>query len=166
MLFYVRSPTVVNYCVAQKHVLIVEDEPDFAALLRSILADAGYSVAVAYNFVDAFSEVRKARPDLITLDIRMPKRSGVYFYRELKTTEDFRDIPVIVVSGIVGHEIDMEDIVRSFLETAYMPHPEAYIEKPVDGQRLLRVVERVLSSPTSGNGVAGEPHSREAHGLG
>jgi len=96
--------------------------------------------------------VARVTPDLITLDIRMPKKSGVYFYRELKTTEDFRDIPVIVVSGIVGHDIDMEGVVRSFLETAYMPHPEAYIEKPVDGPRLLETIEEVLSSSTSGNG--------------
>ena len=141
----VRRPTVANDRMSQKHVLIVEDEPDFAALLRSILAGAGYTVAVAHNFVDALSAVRKARPDLITLDIRMPNRSGVYFYQELKAIEDFHDIPVIVVSGIVGHDTEMEGVVRSFLETAYMPHPEAYVEKPVDGPRFLRTIEEVLS---------------------
>ena len=136
---------MANDCLTQKHVLIVEDEPDFAALLHSILTGAGYTVAVAHNFVDALSAARKARPDLITLDIRMPVRSGVYLYQELKATEDFHDIPVVVVSGIVGHDSDMEDVVRSFLETAYMPHPEAYVEKPVDGPRFLRTIEEVLS---------------------
>ncbi len=129
-----------------KHVLIVEDDPDFAALLKSILVNAGYTALAAYNFADAFSLVREVRPDLITLDIRMPGKSGVYFYQELKTNEDFREIPVVVVTALTRNDRDMETVVRSFLETAYMPHPEAYVEKPLDTPHFLRTIQDVLLS--------------------
>ena len=142
---------MANESVTRKHVLIVEDEPDFAALLQSIVEKAGYTATTAYNCEDALSEARKARPDLITLDIQMPKKSGVYFYRELKTTEDFHDIPVIVVTGIMQHDVEMERVIRSFLETPHMAHPEAYVEKPVDGPHFLKTIEEVLSSSTFGH---------------
>ena len=134
-----------------KHVLIVEDEPDFAALLCSILVKAGYTVATAYNCEDALSQVRKARPDLITLDIRMPRKSGVFFFRELKANERFRDIPVVVVTGVTRNDKEMETIVRSLLEPEHVPHPEAYVEKPVDGPRFLKTIDEALSSSTCGH---------------
>jgi len=136
--------------VAQQHVLIVEDEPDFAALLRSILVDAGYSVATAYNCEDALAEVRKTRPDVITLDIQMPRKSGAFFYRTLKTDAKYRNVPVVVVTGITSHDREMESIVRTFLEPADLPHPHAYLEKPVEGPALLETIEAALSTAAPG----------------
>ena len=130
------------------HVLIVEDEPDFAALLQSILVNAGYTVATAYNSDDAFSQVRKTRPDVITLDIQMPRKSGVFFYRKLKAQETFRDIPVVVVTGLM-YDKEMENLIRTFLETDDVPHPEAYLEKPVDGPSLLKTIEKAMSTTNS-----------------
>ena len=95
-----------------KHVLVVDDEPDFAALLRSILQKAGYAVAVAYTCEDAFAQVRRARPDLITLDIHMPRKSGVFFYRKLRADERYREIPVVVVTGVTRHDREMENIIQ------------------------------------------------------
>ena len=122
-----------NDSVAEKHVLIVEDEPDFADLLRSILVSAGYTVATAYNCEDALSEVRRTRPHVITLDMQMPRQSGAHFYRKLKADDELRDIPVVVVTGVTRDDKDMETLVRCLLEPDNIPHPEAYMEKPVDG---------------------------------
>lgn len=135
----------------QKHVLIVEDEPDFAALLRSILMKAGYTVATAYDCEDAFSQVRKARPDLITLDVQMPRKSGAFFYRKLKADEEFRGIPVVVVTGLTRDDREMENVIRTFLEPESIPHPEAYVEKPVDEPSFLRTIEEALSASTPGS---------------
>ena len=118
---------MTNEFEAEKCVLIVEDEPDFAALLRSILEKAGYTVATAYNCEDALVQVSKHKPDLITLDIHMPRKSGVFFYRKIKADEAFRDIPVVVVTGITRNDKEMENIVRSLLEPDNVPHPEAYV---------------------------------------
>ncbi len=134
-----------NGGVTKKHVLIVEDEPDFAALLQSIFVEAGYTTAIAYNSGDALSQVRKTKPDAITLDMHMPRESGALFYRKLKKEEDFHDVPVVVVTGITRDE-DMKTLVRSLLEPDNVPHPEAYVEKPVDGPSLLKAVEEAIST--------------------
>lgn len=137
--------------VTAKHVLVVEDEPDFAALLRSILARAGYTVATAYNGEDALVEVRKHRPDIITLDMKMPRQSGVHFYRTLKKDHAFRDVPVVVVTGLTRDDKDMENLIRSLLEPENVPHPEAYVEKPVDEPRFLKTIQEALASSMAGN---------------
>lgn len=133
----------------EKHVLIVEDEPDFAALLRSILTQAGYTVATAYNCEDALNVVRKHRPDVITLDIHMPRKSGALFYRKLMSDASFREIPVVVVTGLTLDK-EMGTIIRSLMETDRIPHPAAYVEKPVDGACLLSTIEDVLSPAVPG----------------
>ncbi|MHC4398949.1 MAG: response regulator [Planctomycetota bacterium] len=137
--------------IAEKRVLIVEDEHDFAALLCSILANAGYNVTTTYNCEDALSQVRKTRPDAITLDMQMPRESGAMFYRKLKADEKLRDIPVVVVTGVTRDDKEMETLVRSLLEPDNVPHPEAYVEKPVDAPHFLKTIRDVLSSSTCGS---------------
>ncbi len=132
-----------------KHVLVVEDEPDFAALLRSILARAGYAVAVAHDCEDALAQTRDHRPDLITLDMGMPRKSGIYFYRKLKADTTFRDVPVVVVTGLTRDDKDMDNVIHAFLEAETVPRPQAYVEKPVDGPSFLRTVEEALSAGAS-----------------
>ena len=131
-----------------KHVLIVEDEPDFAALLRSILVNAGYTVATAYNSDEAIAQVRATKPDVITLDMQMPRESGALFYRKLKRDEALRDIPVVVVTGVTRDDADMKTLARSLLEPDNVPHPEAFLEKPVDGPSLLKTIQEVMSGRT------------------
>ena len=136
-----KAPTAVN------RVLIVENEPDFAALLASILARAGYVVATAYNCDDALWLAGKLRPSLITLDISMPRKSGASFYLKLKAQGRFRYTPVIVVTGITSDK-QMEWMVRRLLEQDGVPPPVAYVEKPIDENQLLRTIEDALSSVT------------------
>ena len=134
-----------------KHILVIEDEPDFAALLRSILTKGGYTAATAYNWTDALKELEDNTPNLITLDINMPEKSGVFFYRDIKANRKFREIPIVVVTGLSRDDKDMENIVRSLMESEHVPHPEAYVEKPVDGPRFLRTVQEALLSNDSEN---------------
>ena len=133
----------------KKRVLVVEDEPDYAALLRSILEKAGYSAATAYTSEDALIEVQENRPDIITLDLQMPRQSGALFYRKLKANEAFREIPVIVVTGLALDDNDLATLVRSLLERDNLPHPEAYLEKPVDAASLLDTIEETLMCSSS-----------------
>ncbi|HIQ22788.1 MAG TPA: response regulator [Planctomycetes bacterium] len=137
-----------------KRVLVVEDEPDFAALLETILTQAGFLVTTAYSCEDAFEAVRKTKPDLVTLDIAMPRKSGGLFYRQLKADRRFRYLPVVVVTGITRDDREMDNIVHSLLEPDSIPAPDAYVEKPIDGSSLVDTIRRVLESSPSG---AGEP---------
>lgn len=124
--------------------LVVEDEPDYAQLIAEILQEDGYSVTTASDGMEAFDKVRAQRPDVITLDIQMPRKGGVQFYRELKSDPEFSEIPVVVVTGITRDDKDMENFVRTFLEVEHLPMPDAYLEKPVESENLLSVVQDAL----------------------
>jgi CheY-like chemotaxis protein len=109
-----------------------------------MLQEDGYSVATASDGIEALDRVRAKRPDIITLDIQMPCKGGVEFYRELKSAPEFNEIPVVVVTGITKDDPDMETFVRTFLEVEHLPMPYAYLEKPVDDEELLRVIRDAL----------------------
>jgi len=142
---------MTNDSVTAKHVLVVEDEPDFAALLRSILTKAGYTVATTYYCDQALSVVRDTRPDIITLDMQMPGKSGAFLYRKLKADKALQNIPVVVVTGVTRNDRDMENLVWSFLETDNVPPPEAYLEKPLNERQFLRTIQDVLEFGVSAN---------------
>lgn len=128
----------------QTAALVVEDERDYAELIATVLEGDGYSVEYAVDGADALDRVRARRPDVITLDVRMPRKGGIQFYRELKSDPAFAEIPVVVVTGITKDDRDMETFVRAFLEVEHLPMPDAYLEKPVDNQDLLRIVGDAL----------------------
>lgn len=137
--------------------MIVEDDPDFAASLQWTLLGAGYSTTVAYDGVSALDALREKIPDLITLDIKLPRKSGLIFYRQLKTDEAFQGIPVVVISGLSCRDSEMETFTYTFLyEIDNLPSPQAFFEKPVDKYVFLRVVEEILrpnpvTDPTGAN---------------
>ena len=131
--------------VNRGHILVVEDEPDCAALIESILREGGFSTAVAYHGIEALDRVQEQTPDLITLDIQMPKRSGMLFYRQMKQDDSFRQIPVLIITGLTRQDKDMQTFIHVFLdEIDGLPPPQAYLEKPVDHERLLAVIEKLL----------------------
>jgi CheY-like chemotaxis protein len=132
----------------RKHILIVEDEPDFAALVESTLKTKGYSTAMAYNGEEAFSRVCEKRPDLITLDIQMPRKTGVLFYRQLKSNTAFRNIPVLVITGLTRDDREMENMIHTLMQSERVPSPDGFLEKPIDGQNLISVVENFLQTKT------------------
>lgn len=125
-------------------ILVVEDETDYAELLAAWLRGDGYDVDTAVDGVEALQYLRSRRPDAITLDMQMPRKGGVEFFRQLRSDREFRDIPVIVVTGLTVDDRDMKTFIRSFLEVQHLPMPDAYLEKPVDGDELCRVVRDSL----------------------
>jgi response regulator RpfG family c-di-GMP phosphodiesterase len=105
-------------------VLIVDDEPDVARYLTMALRANGYTAVTADSVEHGLEEVHKARPDLICLDIMMPRQSGITMYTQLKNDKTLRSIPVIFISG-VGHE-DPWDF-RSFVPDESIPPPELFL---------------------------------------
>jgi signal transduction histidine kinase/ActR/RegA family two-component response regulator len=144
-----RSTEMTDPSHSRNRILVVEDEEDFAALMDSMLHGLGYDVAVAYSADEALAQVQAARPDVITLDIQMPEKSGVLFYRRLKSQEAWQDIPVIVVTGLRRADPEMDGIIRAFLEVDRLPKPQAYLDKPVTRDSLGRVLRAVLPQPAS-----------------
>jgi DNA-binding response OmpR family regulator len=122
----------------KRRVLIIEDDEDVIVYLSTWFLDQGMEVEVARDGVEGFEKLKRSRPDLITLDIVMPHKTGVRFYKEVKTNAETADIPVIIITGV---QPEFETFI-SHRRTA--PPPEGYISKPFGREELLATVQRVL----------------------
>jgi CheY-like chemotaxis protein len=130
-----------------KRVLVVEDDKDFSALIEAVLLPHGYQVVVAHNCDDGFEKLHEWPPDLVTLDLQMPKgqrQSGLHFYRRIRSSDAVRDIPVVVITGVMRDDPDMRNLVKAFLEADHVAPPDAYIHKPFENEELVGTVEEVL----------------------
>jgi CheY-like chemotaxis protein len=119
-----------------KKILIVDDSNTNVVLLEAILVSRGYKIQTAFNVDEAYSLLEKERPQLILLDLLMPRVSGYQFLDQLKKNDETRDIPVIIVSAVT----DALNIQKTFDLGAV-----DYIEKPVDIKALLSKVEKTLN---------------------
>ncbi len=117
-------------------ILVVDDEPDVLSLLNLMLASQGYHVVSASDGQEALEKARNAVPDLILLDVMLPRLDGYKVARMLKFDENFRHIPIIMITAKVqekdrqtGMEMGVDD----------------YITKPFDTAALLEKVKAILA---------------------
>ena len=131
-----------------KRILIVDDEDDVITYLTALLTDAGYQVVQARNGVEAMAEVRKQPPDLISLDITMPEKSGVRFYREMREDADLATVPIVIVTGVSNpwQGKDGEGTFEKFISSRkQVPPPDGFFEKPVDRAEYLAKLAELLA---------------------
>jgi len=121
----------------KKTILIVDDEPDVRTYLSTLFEDSGYATVMAQDGNEALSRVKEKAPDLVTLDITMPNKSGVRFYREMKESAEWRKVPIIIVTGVSGE-------FKTFISTRkQVPPPEGYLSKPIDKTEILKLVKKL-----------------------
>ena len=121
----------------RKTVLVVDDEPDAVDYLTTVLEDHGYVTVPAKDGAEAMDYLDQNAPDLVTLDITMPEKSGVAVYRKLREEERLRTVPVIIVTGI------SDDFERFISTRRNVPPPDGYVHKPVDHDDLMNVVRKL-----------------------
>ncbi len=83
-------------------ILIIDDEPNIANLISDFCDELGFTVKAVNDSSKAFDTIREFKPDLITLDLQMPKVDGFELLNQLKADPDTRHIPVIIVSILAG----------------------------------------------------------------
>ena len=120
-----------------KKILVVEDEPDVASLLTLLLKSQGYDVITAGDGQEALEVARSELPDLILLDIMLPKLDGYKVARMLKFDEKFSYIPIIMLTAKI-----QEKDKKVGLEMG----ANAYITKPFDTADLLDVIKQTLAT--------------------
>jgi CheY-like chemotaxis protein len=123
----------------QKYVLVVDDEADVRSYLANALADAGFRVETAEDGLQALDMVRRNPPDLISLDLVMPRHSGARLYRELQKDKVLARIPVLIVTGHARDELGRTDF-----EEMTLSGPGVYLEKPVRPATYVAAVRRLL----------------------
>ncbi|MBF0429996.1 MAG: response regulator [Fibrobacteria bacterium] len=122
-----------------KTVLIVDDEDDVVRYLSMVLQDAGFTVVTAFDGIEAIERLKEKTPDLISLDIVMPKGSGIKMHRELKKHPEWSKIPVMIVTGHARDELGKTDF-----DEMTMSGPGIYLEKPVNAINYVAAVKKIL----------------------
>ena len=123
----------------RKRILVIEDEEDITAYLTTVFEDNGYEVDSAVDGVQAMSKIRENKPDLISLDVSIPEKTGVKIYCELKADPQLASIPVVMVTGI---EREFQKYISTRNE---LPPPEGYIAKPFQADELLHTISNLLN---------------------
>jgi len=126
-------------------VIAVDDEAEAREFVSTVLEESGYVSIVAENGEEAMELIRKNRPDLVIMDILMPRQSGIKMYRELKNSESLKDVPVIVYSGISRRTLLRAQTALSKTSGKSVPEPDAYLEKPVTPKTLAETIKRILN---------------------
>lgn len=121
----------------QSKILVIDDSTTNIVLLEAILTEKGYLIETALNAREAFIRIEKQIPDLILLDLLMPRVSGFDFLEQLRKNKKTEKTPVIVISAITS---DDENAARiNDLGTV------DFIRKPIDIQYLVNRVEEILN---------------------
>jgi len=118
-----------------KKILIVDDEPDTVELAKMVLSYEGYETTIAYDGDEALEKIRLETPDLVLLDIKMPKKDGLEVCRELKQDPEYKHIPILMFTA-KAHNRD--------LELGWEAGADDYITKPFSGVALLERIRTHL----------------------
>lgn len=144
---YLEKPTppaellrAVGAVVDQSYIIVADDDPDILEAIAAVLSSGPYRVATARDGEVALSLIRKHQPDLLVLDLLMPKKDGFAVLRDLRANPETANLPVLVLTTVV------EDASRRryALETGRDMAVQAYIQKPVLPAELMRVVAELL----------------------
>jgi CheY-like chemotaxis protein len=128
---------------ADKTILVVDDEPNVRHYLSAILEDAGFRVLTACDGEDALEVIKCSKPDFISLDLIMPKKSGHKLLYELKKDKELSRIPVLIVTAHAQDELG-KDSLQELLDNAVMSGPGTYLEKPINPLSYVRSIQRAL----------------------
>jgi two-component system chemotaxis response regulator CheY len=118
------------------HVLVVDDSRAIRELARGVLEGAGHTVSVANDGVEAMQQVRNDQFDLVLSDVNMPNMDGMSFVFKLRRLENYREVPVIMVTT---------ESADSKKERARTNGANGWLQKPFDPERLIAAVERLVS---------------------
>jgi len=126
----------------KKRILCIEDEPEMIELIKVILEKKGFEVRGAVGGKEGLEKAKSEKPDLILLDLMMPEIDGWEVYRQLKSDEELKDIPVIVVTAR-AQSIDK-------ILGLHIAKVDDYITKPFGPNELVESINRVLGMKKAG----------------
>ena len=127
--------------MTKKYVLIVDDDPDLVETVCMMLENKGYEVGKAYDGVEGEEAIKARRPDLLVLDVMMPRKDGYKLCSQLKADSATRDIPIILLTA-VGEAVPTTSYTHA---QGMSTEAEEYIPKPVDSKTLVEAVDSFFS---------------------
>ena len=129
-------------------ILICDDDKDIVSALDIYLTSEGYQTVRAYNGKEALRAMDTHEIHLILMDVMMPEQSGLTFYGAVCRDEDWKRIPVVMLSA-VPISVREHAFATIGLTQGPLPAPAACLEKPCTPEALLEVVNRLVPEPTT-----------------
>jgi DNA-binding response OmpR family regulator len=125
-----------------KYILVVDDDPDLVETVAMMLESKGCEVGRAYDGVEGEESIKQRRPDLVILDVMMPRKDGYVLCAQLKANDKTRDIPVVLLTA-VGEAVPSTTYThRDGMST----EADDYIAKPIDTEGLWKVVTGLIET--------------------
>jgi DNA-binding response OmpR family regulator len=132
--------------IVRKKILIVDDELDIRIFLCNLLGNCGYEPIDAGDIDEGMQKAEREKPELIILDVTMPKETGIQMYRALKAHEDLKHVPVIMVSTIDQKTFSYYKKFQGMPRYKGFPDPGAYLEKPLEAEELIELVRTLTKT--------------------
>ena len=128
-----------------KRILIIDDEPDILMYLKILLENSGYSVVTASNGQEGIELARAEMPNLVCLDIMMPRKTGVALYQEIKTDPKLKKLPCIIISAYESAYSFKGQAFKRLVQDRTIPEPLKFFEKPIDVNAFLEFINGYLN---------------------
>ena len=124
----------------KKLILVVDDDTDLVEMVAMKLESKGFRVAKAYDGVEAMTKIREERPALLILDVMMPRKDGYTLCNELKTSEEFKGIVVVLLTAVTD-AISSTNYTHMGGKTTLA---DDFVPKPIDMDKLVEIVDDSL----------------------
>jgi len=124
----------------KKLILVVDDDTDLVEALSMKLESEDFAVAKAYDGIEGFEQIKSKRPDLVILDVMMPRKDGYQLCDELKNDDEYRTIPIILLTA-VADAINSTNYTHMGGKTTLA---DDFIAKPIDLDKLMEIVKDSL----------------------
>jgi DNA-binding response OmpR family regulator len=147
-----------------KKVLVVDDDENTVKFLTAALTQNGYETIGAHNGKEGLEKVQSENPDLVLLDVMMPKKTGFVLFKQLRRDEKTKDIPVIMLTGVAEvledldsqsedtHERPYDKLRESLRKTIRdmreegQVKPDMFIDKPIDPELVIAKVKELIGT--------------------
>ena len=124
----------------KQHILVVDDDPDLVESVTMKLESNNFRVTKAYDGIEAWEKIKEDRPDLIILDVMMPRKDGYVVCDEIKKDDQYKDITVVLLTA-VGDAVTTTNYTHFGGKTTLA---EDFIPKPINLDKLIEIVEANL----------------------
>jgi two-component system alkaline phosphatase synthesis response regulator PhoP len=121
-------------------ILVVDDDTDLVEALSMKLESENFSVAKAYDGIEGFDKIKAERPDLVILDVMMPRKDGYKLCDELKNDDEYKSIPIILLTAVTD-AINSTNYTHMGGKTTLA---DDFIPKPIDLDKLMEIVKDTL----------------------
>jgi DNA-binding response OmpR family regulator len=147
-----------------KRVLVVDDDKNAVKFLSVVLSENGYEPIVAHDGREGLEKIEQNDIDLIVLDVMMPKKTGFVLFKELKRTDEYKDIPILMLTAVAASltELDAQeddtferpyDSLRESLRKTIQEmresgevRPAMFVDKPVDPDAFIERVRGLIGN--------------------